>query len=73
MPALARAPVVAVMFERLATPAASMRLLPLHCPWHPAGAEGWETAKWLSYGANIMSTRKAPLPNISSENFMFSG
>ena len=36
-----------------------MRLLPMHVPWHPAGAPGWETAKSLSYANNVMSTRKA--------------
>jgi hypothetical protein len=34
--------------------------MPLVAPWHPAGAEeGWETAKWLSYGPNVLSSSKA--------------
>lgn len=38
----------------------ALRLMPLVAPWHPAGREeGWETAKWLSYGPNVLSTSKA--------------
>jgi len=52
-------PRVAIAFERLPAWPASMSLMPLCAPWHTAGADGWETAKWTSYGANIASTRKA--------------
>ena len=52
-------PRVAVAFERVPVWPASMTLLPLFAPWHTAGADGWETAKWTSYGANIASSRKA--------------
>lgn len=52
-------PRVFILFERLPNWPASISLLPLIAPWHPAGAQGWETAKWLSYGPNVSSTRRA--------------
>lgn len=48
-----------IMFERKPQWGASMRLLPMHVPWHPGGVAGWETAKSLSYAPNVMTTRRA--------------
>jgi len=43
--------------------AEGLKLLPACAPWHPAGfggaGGGWETIKWLAYGANVHSTRLA--------------
>lgn len=52
-------PSVVILWQPLPRAPPALRLEPMVAPWHPAGHPDWPTIKWLSYGPNMLCTRRA--------------